>query len=152
MLRQTKIEQQKKCCKNGFCCSIKGLKIFNALWIISKAIILTMWLYIDKIRDNCTFKGFSSDGLYFDVKSCSETEDWLGYIFGWIGAQAYSQILNLITLIVLVSALCRISNLIKKLEHFGYVHNVLVLRMHIAYCWFTGLYSVYAAVSSRFTF
>ena len=129
-----------------------GLKILNALWIISGAIILARWLYMDKKHWNCTYKGLGSDGLYYDVKNCHKTEDWLGYVYGWIYSQDYSPILNVVTLGIFIAALYRISNLIKKLEHFGYVHNVLVLRMHIVYCWFTGIYSLCAAFSQHLAF
>ena len=104
------------------------------------------WLRIDIENWNCTFEIINPlDGKHYKSDICSKTEDWLGFIHGWILTQRDYQVLNLVTLIVLIKALSRISSLIKKLEHFGYMHNGLTLRLHIAYCFFTGIYSLYAA-------
>ena len=104
------------------------------------------WLKIDIDNWNCTFEGTNPlDDRYYKSNKCSKTENWLGFIYGWILTQRDYQVLNFVTLIVLIKALCRISSLINRLKHFGYMHNGLILRLHIAYCFFTGIYSLYAA-------
>ena len=122
------------------------LKIFKALWIFFLVLLFAEWLRTDIKNWNCDFEGPSPfNGRYYKATKCTKTEDWLGFIYGWMITQQIYQVLNFVTLIVLIKALYRISTLIKKLEHFGYMHNGLVIRLHIAYCFFTGIYSLYAA-------
>ena len=69
---------------------------------------------------DCKFRERADDGLVI-VEDCSQVEDWLGFIYGWINVLFLSMFLRILTMIVFAVALGRIAWLLNKLKKFGYV-------------------------------
>ena len=89
---------------------------------------MIIWLLIDVSKWNCTSGDFDEDK---SNRYCSETEDWLGSIYGYLVMSALRAITKDFTWIMFAIALFRINRLLAKLKQFGFVNNTSVLRIHI---------------------
>ena len=109
-------------------------------------LLLLYWLLVDVTIWDCQFKEKTGSGEVI-IEECSQVEDWLGFIYGFLNILFLSMSLRFLTMIVFAVALGRIAWLLNKLKKFGYVQHRFILRLHIAICAFDIIYNIFAAAT-----
>ena len=84
-------------------------------------LLLLYWFLADVTIWDCHFKEKTDSGEVIIAEECSQVEDWLGFIYGFLNVLFLSMFLRFLTMIVFAVALGRIAWLLNKLKKFGYV-------------------------------
>ena len=111
------------CCRNGFCCSLCGLKCFSGCQMSCLCLTVFMWICISAGDWNCNENWYIQyqDNPDPEINYCNPVEDWFGTVDSYAALEFFGIICRLAIVFVFFWALMRINSLVQPLSKFGFI-------------------------------